>query len=46
MFTYACILNPNIEAAALRSYYEDPDAKEASERYRSSPRASTITRSR
>jgi ABC-type transport system substrate-binding protein len=33
-FTFDCILNPNIEAAALRSYYEDPDAKDQSERYK------------
>jgi len=33
-FTFDCILNPNIQAASLRSYYEDPDAKEASEKYK------------
>jgi peptide/nickel transport system substrate-binding protein len=34
LFTFACILNPNVEAASLRSYYEDPDAKDESERYK------------
>ncbi|MGE0605706.1 MAG: ABC transporter substrate-binding protein, partial [Pirellulales bacterium] len=34
MFTYACILNPSVEAAALRSYYEDPDAEDESKRYK------------
>ncbi len=33
-FTFDCILNPNVEAASLRSYFEDPDAKEESERYK------------
>lgn len=33
-FTFDCILNPNIQAASLRSYYEDPDAAEASEKYK------------
>ncbi|HEV3415303.1 MAG TPA: ABC transporter substrate-binding protein, partial [Pirellulales bacterium] len=33
-FTFDCILNKNIEAAALRSYYEDPAAKQESERQR------------
>ena len=37
MFTYACILNPSVEAAAARSYYEDPDAKDESERYKIRP---------
>jgi peptide/nickel transport system substrate-binding protein len=31
-FTFDCILNKNIEAAHIRSYYEDPDAKDDSER--------------
>ena len=33
-FTFDCILNQNVEAASLRSYFEDPDAKEESERYK------------
>jgi ABC-type transport system substrate-binding protein len=33
-FTFDCILNPNIQAASLRSYYEDSDAKEASQKYK------------
>lgn len=33
-FTFDCILNPNIQAAAIRSYYEDPDAAEASQKYK------------
>lgn len=33
-FTFDCVLNPNIQAAALRSYFEDPDAKEASQKYK------------
>lgn len=33
-FTFDCILNPNIQAAALRSYYEDADAKDASQKYK------------
>lgn len=33
-FTFDCILNPNIQAASLRSYYEDPDAKDASQKYK------------
>ncbi|HEV2970856.1 MAG TPA: ABC transporter substrate-binding protein [Pirellulales bacterium] len=33
-FTFDCILNKNIEAAHLRSYYEDPSAKQESERYK------------
>lgn len=31
-FTFDCILNPNVQAASLRSYYEDPDATEASQK--------------
>lgn len=31
-FTFDCILNPNSKAASWRSYFTDPDAKEASER--------------
>lgn len=31
-FSYECLLNPHIEAAALRSYFEDPEAKEESEK--------------
>jgi ABC-type transport system substrate-binding protein len=33
-FTFDCILNPNVQAAALRSYYEDADAKDASQKYK------------
>jgi peptide/nickel transport system substrate-binding protein len=33
-FTFDCILNQNVEAAHLRSYYEDPDATEESEKYK------------
>ena len=33
-FTFDCILNPNVQAAAARSYYEDPDAQDASQKYK------------
>jgi peptide/nickel transport system substrate-binding protein len=33
-FTFDCILNPGTEAASMRSYYEDPEAKDDSERYK------------
>jgi ABC-type transport system substrate-binding protein len=33
-FTFDCILNPNIQAASLRSYFEDPDATDASQKYK------------
>ncbi len=33
-FTFDCILNKNVEAAHIRSYYEDPDAKDESQRYK------------
>ena len=33
-FTFDCILNKNVEAGHYRSYYEDPDAKDESERYK------------
>jgi len=33
-FTFDCILNPNVEAAHIRSYYENPDAADESERYK------------
>jgi peptide/nickel transport system substrate-binding protein len=33
-FTFDVILNPNVEAAHMRSYYEDPDAKDESEKYK------------
>jgi peptide/nickel transport system substrate-binding protein len=33
-FTFDCILNPNIQAAALRSYFEDPEATDASQKYK------------
>lgn len=31
-FTFDCIVNPNTDAATTRSYYEDPEAKEQSEK--------------
>lgn len=31
-FTFDCILNKNIDAAAIRSYYEDEEAKDESQR--------------
>jgi ABC-type transport system substrate-binding protein len=31
-FTFDCILNKSIDAASLRSYYEDPDAKEEADK--------------
>ncbi len=33
-FTFDCILNPNIQATHLRSYFEDPDAADASQKYK------------
>lgn len=33
-FTYDCILNENIDAASLRSYYTNPDAKDDTEKYK------------
>lgn len=33
-FTFDCILNPQVEAAALRSYYDNPDAKNDAQRYK------------
>jgi ABC-type transport system substrate-binding protein len=33
-FTFECILNPSINAASLRSYFEDPDAVDASRKYK------------
>ena len=33
-FTYDCILNENIDAAALRSYYTNPNAKDDTEKYK------------
>jgi ABC-type transport system substrate-binding protein len=33
-FTYDCALNPNIQAASMRSYFEDPDATDASQKYK------------
>jgi peptide/nickel transport system substrate-binding protein len=33
-FTFDCILNKNVEAASLRSYYEDPSPKQESEKYK------------
>lgn len=31
-FTFDCILNPHVNAGSIRSYYEDPEAKEQSEK--------------
>ena len=31
-FSFDCVLNKNIDAAALRSYFEDPDAKDPAQR--------------
>ncbi|MBC7078173.1 MAG: hypothetical protein H5T92_07710, partial [Synergistales bacterium] len=31
-FTFDCVLNPNVEAAHIRSYYEDPTATDESQR--------------
>jgi len=33
-FTFDCILNPHAETASTRSYYEDPDAEDDSQRYK------------
>lgn len=33
-FTFDVILNPHVEAASLRSYYEDPEAKDEAHRYK------------
>ena len=33
-FTFDCVLNENIEAASLRSYYLDPEAKDESQKYK------------
>jgi ABC-type transport system substrate-binding protein len=33
-FTFDCILNKNVEAAHIRSYYEDPEATDESQRYK------------
>lgn len=33
-FTFDCVLNGGIEAAHIRSYYEDPDATEIAEKYK------------
>ncbi|MGA2034747.1 MAG: ABC transporter substrate-binding protein [Thermoguttaceae bacterium] len=33
-FTFDCILNKHIDAAHTRSYYEDPDATDESQRYK------------
>jgi ABC-type transport system substrate-binding protein len=33
-FTFDCVLNKNIDAASIRSYFEDPDAKDESQRYK------------
>lgn len=33
-FTFDCVLNPNVEAAHIRSYFEDPEAKDPANRYK------------
>ncbi len=33
-FTFDCMLNRNVEAAHIRSYYEDPEAKDESEHFK------------
>ncbi len=33
-FTFDCILNKHVEAASLRNYYENPEAKDESQRYK------------
>lgn len=33
-FTYDCLLNPHVDAAHLRSYFENPDAQDESERFK------------
>ncbi len=33
-FTFDCVLNPHVEAAHIRSYYEDPEAEDVSKRYK------------
>jgi peptide/nickel transport system substrate-binding protein len=34
MFTFACILNPHVEAESLRSTFENAEAKDASQRHK------------
>jgi len=33
-FSFDCVLNPYVEAAHIRSYFEDPDAEDPSQRYK------------
>jgi peptide/nickel transport system substrate-binding protein len=33
-FTFDCVLNPHIDAAHIRSYFENPEAKDESERFK------------
>ena len=33
-FTFDCVLNPYVEAAHIRSYFEDPEAEDPSKRYK------------
>lgn len=33
-FSFDCVLNPNAETTALRSYFEDPEAADADQRYK------------
>ena len=33
-FSYDCVLNPHVEAAHIRSYFENPEAKDPKDRYK------------
>ena len=33
-FTFDCVLNPSVEAAHIRSYYEDPEATDQASKYK------------
>jgi peptide/nickel transport system substrate-binding protein len=33
-FTFDCVLNPHVDAAHIRSYYENPDAEDESQRFK------------
>ncbi len=33
-FSFDCVLNPHVEAAHIRSYFEDPEAADPSQRYK------------
>jgi len=38
VFTFQCILNENVEAGSLRSFYQNPNAKEEKDKYKISVR--------